>query len=328
MAPSVVLVTGVSRFLGGHLAARLAADPSIERVLGVDTAPPPRDMLRRMGRAEFVRADIRNPLIAKVISTRDGRHRRPRVAVGQPRSVRGALDDEGDERHRHDAAARGLPEGADTVRRLVLKSTTAVYGASPRDPATVRRDHDAEGPPAGGLREGRRRDRGLPARLRPPPAGRLGHDAALRQPHRPAHRHRRSPATSRCRWSPPCSATTPACSCCTRRTRSPCSSAPRAQDLPGVFNVGGRRRAAALAGHPARRAGSRCRCPQPAVRLGRPAAPGARGWSTSRPEQMRLLNFGRVVDTTQAAHGVRVHPALDHRAGVRRLRARPRRCAR
>ena len=40
MAPSVVLVTGVSRYLGGHLAARLAADPSIERVLGVDTVPP------------------------------------------------------------------------------------------------------------------------------------------------------------------------------------------------------------------------------------------------------------------------------------------------
>ena len=69
MAPNVVLVTGVSRFLGGHLAARLAADPTIERVLGVDTVPPPRDLLRRMGRAEFVRADIRNPLITKVIAS-------------------------------------------------------------------------------------------------------------------------------------------------------------------------------------------------------------------------------------------------------------------
>ncbi len=69
MTPKVVLVTGVSRFLGGHLAARFAANPDIERVLGVDTEPPPRDLLRRMGRAEFVRADIRNPLISKVIST-------------------------------------------------------------------------------------------------------------------------------------------------------------------------------------------------------------------------------------------------------------------
>ena len=69
MAPSVVLVTGVSRFLGGNLAARLAADPSIDRVLGVDTLPPPPDVMRDWGRAEFVRADIRNPLIAKVITS-------------------------------------------------------------------------------------------------------------------------------------------------------------------------------------------------------------------------------------------------------------------
>ena len=68
MTPSVVLVTGVSRFLGGNLAARLAADPSIDRVLGVDTVPPARDLRNRMGRAEFVRADIRNPLIAKVVA--------------------------------------------------------------------------------------------------------------------------------------------------------------------------------------------------------------------------------------------------------------------
>ena len=55
MAPSVVLVTGVSRFLGGHLAARLAADPAIDRVLGVDTVPPARDLRGRLGRVEFVR---------------------------------------------------------------------------------------------------------------------------------------------------------------------------------------------------------------------------------------------------------------------------------
>ena len=67
MPPAVVLVTGVSRHLGGRLAALLAADPAIERVIGVDTVPPPRELT--LGRTEFVRADIRNPLIAKVIAT-------------------------------------------------------------------------------------------------------------------------------------------------------------------------------------------------------------------------------------------------------------------
>ena len=36
MSPRVVLVTGVSRYLGSRLAAELQADPSIERVIGVD----------------------------------------------------------------------------------------------------------------------------------------------------------------------------------------------------------------------------------------------------------------------------------------------------
>jgi UDP-glucose 4-epimerase len=46
----------------------LAADPSIERVIGVDTVPPRPEQKRLLGRTEFVRADIRNPLIAKVVA--------------------------------------------------------------------------------------------------------------------------------------------------------------------------------------------------------------------------------------------------------------------
>src|ERR1700709_2663753 len=65
MSTRVVLVTGVSRYLGGLLAAQLSDDPSIERVIGVDVVPPKTDV----GRTEFVRADIRNPIIAKVIAT-------------------------------------------------------------------------------------------------------------------------------------------------------------------------------------------------------------------------------------------------------------------
>ncbi len=63
---SVVLVTGISGELGLRLAAELAEDPKVDRVIGVDTAPPAPG---RLGRVEFVRADIRNPLIAKVIAS-------------------------------------------------------------------------------------------------------------------------------------------------------------------------------------------------------------------------------------------------------------------
>lgn len=69
--PKVVLVTGACRFLGGYLTARLAQNPLINQVIAVDAVAPSKDLLRRMGRAEFVRADIRNPFIAKVIRNGD-----------------------------------------------------------------------------------------------------------------------------------------------------------------------------------------------------------------------------------------------------------------
>ncbi len=61
----VVVVTGVGRYLGARVAARLAADRSIERVIGVDTVPARPEL--DGARVEFVRADIAHPLIATVL---------------------------------------------------------------------------------------------------------------------------------------------------------------------------------------------------------------------------------------------------------------------
>src|SRR2546423_14631976 len=58
-----VLITGISRFLGGKLAQRLERDPEVDYVVGVDLDEPEVDL----DRTEYVRADIRNPLIVKVL---------------------------------------------------------------------------------------------------------------------------------------------------------------------------------------------------------------------------------------------------------------------
>ena len=58
-----VLITGVSTRLGTALARRLERDPSVEYVAGLDVRPP----RARLERTDFIDADIRNPVIGKLI---------------------------------------------------------------------------------------------------------------------------------------------------------------------------------------------------------------------------------------------------------------------
>jgi UDP-glucose 4-epimerase len=150
VTPDVVLVTGVSRFLGGHLAARLAANPAISRVLGVDTVPPSRDLLRRMGRAEFVRADIRNPLIAKVIAT-GGVDTVVHASVSTEPGPCGSRSVAKEMNVIGTMQLLAACQKAPAVRRVVLKSSTAGYGSSSRDPALFDEGMAAKNLPSDGF---------------------------------------------------------------------------------------------------------------------------------------------------------------------------------
>ena len=143
--PRVVLVTGACRFLGGYLTSRLAQNLSINRVIAVDAIAPSKDLQRRMGRAEFVRADIRNPFIAKVIRNSDvDTVVHAAAASYAPRSggratlkelnVMGAMQ--------LFAACQKAP----TVRRVVLKSTSEVYGSDAYDPVVHTEDSSSRRP--------------------------------------------------------------------------------------------------------------------------------------------------------------------------------------
>ena len=97
----------VSRWTAGS--ACLPSHPDVDRVVGVDVVPPRIDL----GSAEFVRADIRNPVIAKIIDAADVDTVVHMGVIATPMQAGGRADDEGHQRHRHDAVAGGLPEVGD-----------------------------------------------------------------------------------------------------------------------------------------------------------------------------------------------------------------------
>jgi len=141
----VVLVTGVSRYLGARMARILTEEPAVDRVIGVDVVAPRADI----GGAEFVRADIRNPIIAKVINAASvdtvihmGVLATPVQAGGRMSmkeiNVIGTMQ------------LLAACQKSATVRRLVVKSTSSVYGAGPRDPAMFGEEVEPRHSPSSG----------------------------------------------------------------------------------------------------------------------------------------------------------------------------------
>jgi UDP-glucose 4-epimerase len=126
----VVLVTGVSRYLGGRFARLLTSESDVDRVIGVDVVPPRHDL----GAVRFVRADIRNPVIAKVIAGEE-------VDTVVHMSVIATPARSGERASMKEINVIGTMQllaacqKAPTVQALVVKSSSVVYGSSPRDPA-------------------------------------------------------------------------------------------------------------------------------------------------------------------------------------------------
>ncbi|WP_110180457.1 NAD-dependent epimerase/dehydratase family protein [Nocardioides solisilvae] len=141
----VVLVTGTSRDVGRRFARAAAADPSIDRVIGVDVVPPRGDI----GDVSFVRADIRNPVIAKVIA-------RENVDTVVHMSVIATPAGSGGRTAMKELNVIGSMQllaacqRAPGVKHMVVKSSTGVYGASNRDPAMFTEDMGAKKLPRSG----------------------------------------------------------------------------------------------------------------------------------------------------------------------------------
>jgi UDP-glucose 4-epimerase len=141
-----VLITGVSRYLGGRLASALQDEPGICKVIGVDVEPPATDL----GRTEFVRADIRNPIIAKVIAA-------AAVDTVVHMSVLATPFGAGGRAAMKEINVIGTMQllaacqKAPSLRRLIVKSTTTVYGTSAQDPALFTEDQEPRSLPRSGF---------------------------------------------------------------------------------------------------------------------------------------------------------------------------------
>jgi UDP-glucose 4-epimerase len=141
----VVLVTGVSRDLGRGFARSLAADPDVARVIGVDAVPPRDDI----GDVTFVRADIRNPVIAKVIAKEDVDTVVHMSVIATPGSAGGR----GTMKELNVIGTMQLLaacQRSESIRHLVVKSTSTVYGASSRDPAMFTEEMQPRRQPSSG----------------------------------------------------------------------------------------------------------------------------------------------------------------------------------
>jgi UDP-glucose 4-epimerase len=124
-----VLITGVGSPVGTALARRLERDPRFEYVAGLDTRRPRWDLER----TEVIEADIRNPVIGKLIPQAEVDtivHNQIVRRPGPGMSPRAA----------HDVNVIGslqllaACEKSDTLRTIVVRGSAGVYGSEPHAP--------------------------------------------------------------------------------------------------------------------------------------------------------------------------------------------------
>lgn len=136
-----ILVAGIGTHWGTELALRLERDERVEHVIGVDTTPP----LAELERTEFLEADIRTPVIGRLL---------PATAVDtlvhagilwypEPGKPSRAL---------HDINVIGTLqllaacERVPTLERVVVRGSAAIYGCEPNGPSFLTESMAADFP--------------------------------------------------------------------------------------------------------------------------------------------------------------------------------------
>ncbi len=137
-----VLITGLASFWGGRVAMAMEADPTVDVIVGVDTREPQ----HQLERTEYVRADQNYSILSRIVkaaridtivhtflevdsTASSGRHLHENNVIGTMNLL----------------AACSVANT--TVRHVVVKSSTMVYGASKKDPVWFREPMRRNSPP-------------------------------------------------------------------------------------------------------------------------------------------------------------------------------------
>jgi UDP-glucose 4-epimerase len=140
------VVTGVSRFLGARVASRLAADPRVERVIGLDPHDPPPALAGLLGDVELIRADARAASSAIADLGAEAVVHLAVTSAPDPHGGRSAMKEQNVIGTMQLLAAA---QAAAPLRKLVVRSSTAAYGASFKDPAVFTEDTEPRAVPRG-----------------------------------------------------------------------------------------------------------------------------------------------------------------------------------
>lgn len=130
-----VLVTGLGSFWGGRVAQALEEDPGVETIVGLDTTEPTVELER----TEYVRVDANYSILARIVkATRVDTVVHTFLVVDPTLVTRRAMHEINVIGTMNLFAAASAP--GSTVRNVIVKSATLVYGCNPTDPTWFRED--------------------------------------------------------------------------------------------------------------------------------------------------------------------------------------------
>ena len=124
-----VLVTGLGSFWGGRVAQALEADPSVEIIVGLDTIEPTVELER----TEYVRVDANYSILSRIVKATQVDTIIHSFLVVDPTQASRRTMHEINVIGTMNLFAAASAAGS-TVRNVVVKSATLVYGCSPEDP--------------------------------------------------------------------------------------------------------------------------------------------------------------------------------------------------